>query len=163
MTSMLFNERNDRGDAEATILCQIATSTKTTNSSIFKTWQCHDSYLFTNEHRVCISKTKSHWKGTIPSEIGQLSFLTNIDLSHNKLHEHNAITGKIPSSLGLMRNIEFIRLHNNKLTATVPSSLCVLSSLAMLYTYKNPSLRCFASCLSVIPVRNFGTNVSVCT
>ena len=62
--------------------------------------------------------------GTIPSELGQLSMLTRLDLSNNRL------TDTIPASLAnLSTTLRYLRLHNNQLRGQITTSLNVLTNL----------------------------------
>ena len=64
--------------------------------------------------------------GTIPSELGSLSSLTNLRLSNNLL------TGSIPPELGNLSSLKWLSLWNNQLTGTIPPQLGNLTSLTML-------------------------------
>lgn len=92
--------------------------------------------------------------GSIPSAIGTLQSLTYLNLGTNIL-----ISGKIPSQMGSMVNLKYLYLDNNKLTGTVPSELCNLQKISDFYFHSN-SLTCYASCLSTVSVKNFGSYTS---
>ena len=64
--------------------------------------------------------------GKIPSELGNLSSLTNLRLSNNEL------TGSIPAELGNLSSLESLSLWNNKLTGPIPTELGSLSNLTFL-------------------------------
>ena len=64
--------------------------------------------------------------GMIPSELGNLSSLTNLRLSNNEL------TGSIPAELGNLSSLESLSLWGNKLTGTIPTELGSLSNLTYL-------------------------------
>ena len=64
--------------------------------------------------------------GTIPTELGSLSYLEVLDLDGNQL------TGTIPSELGSLSNLEELDLGSNNLTGTIPSELGNLSALTVL-------------------------------
>eukprot|EP00957_Ditylum_brightwellii_P008697 660254-Ditylum_brightwellii.AAC.1 len=53
-------------------------------------------------------------KGSIPSEMGNLSNLTSLILSFNK------ITGTVPPEIANLTKLELLHLHNNRLQGTVP-------------------------------------------
>ncbi|KAD4584167.1 hypothetical protein E3N88_21768 [Mikania micrantha] len=55
--------------------------------------------------------------GPIPSEIGTLGMIQNIDLSNNRL------TGVIPSSIGNLTRLSFFYLYGNQLSGSIPPEL----------------------------------------
>ena len=68
--------------------------------------------------------------GTIPSALGKLSSLVELNLRSNEL------TGNIPAELGDLANLEKLLLHNNNLTGTIPD-LSNLGNLKMLWLSGN--------------------------
>lgn len=69
--------------------------------------------------------------GAIPSEIGTLSRLIDLNLSHNSL------TGQIPSEIGLLTRAEKITLSRNRLTGTIPPEFASLRKLTFFSYYQN--------------------------
>jgi len=69
--------------------------------------------------------------GKIPTEIGQLVNLNELYLSDNKL------TGKIPTEIGQLVNLNDLYLHNNKLTGKIPTEIGQLVNLNYLYLNNN--------------------------
>ena len=69
--------------------------------------------------------------GTIPSELSNLSKLTGLDLGGNEL------TGTIPSELGGLSNLTGLNLSRNQLTGTIPPQLGDLSNLIVLWLLDN--------------------------
>ncbi|KAK6134395.1 hypothetical protein DH2020_031861 [Rehmannia glutinosa] len=98
-------------------------------------------------------------EGTIAQEIGNLSFLQNLDIGNNSftgsipdeignlsrlrilIMSNNQLGGHIPTSLGLLTNIEMLDLSYNRLTGSVPlSSLLKISSLRVIAVTRNQQL-----------------------
>lgn len=61
--------------------------------------------------------------GTIPSELGQLTALSLLNL------RLNIFNGQIPSELGMLVNLQDITLFRNAISGTVPESLTNMVSL----------------------------------
>ncbi len=64
--------------------------------------------------------------GSLPSSLGQLSYLERLYLHDNEL------TGEIPSELGNLANLLTLGLSNNRLTGEIPSELGNLTSMTHL-------------------------------
>ena len=82
----------------------------------------------------CVSKIdfyNNQLTGEIPKKLGQLSALTNLQLSFNQL------TGKIPSELGQLKELTFLSLIGNQLTGAVPKELGQLTELSSLGLSEN--------------------------
>ncbi|XP_018452299.1 leucine-rich repeat receptor protein kinase HPCA1-like isoform X2 [Raphanus sativus] len=73
---------------------------------------------------------------TLSGDIPEKLFSSNMTLIH-VLFDGNQFTGKIPSSLGLVKTLEVLRLDRNKLTGDIPSSLNNLTELNELYLADN--------------------------
>lgn len=56
--------------------------------------------------------------GTIPPEIGNLSFLVSLDMSENSFH------GPIPPSVFNMSSLQVLDLRNNSLSSSLPIDIC---------------------------------------
>ncbi len=69
--------------------------------------------------------------GSIPSALGDLSNLTELDL------EANELSGNIPASLGNLSNLTELDLAYNQLSGSIPAQLGSLSKLQELYLYYN--------------------------
>ncbi|KAG6642330.1 hypothetical protein CIPAW_09G135200 [Carya illinoinensis] len=86
-------------------------------------------------------------EGTIPPQIGNLSFLVSLRLKNNSFHGSvpnelsrlyrlknlnfgfNNFNGEIPSSLGLLSKLQNLFLFGNRFTGAIPQSLSNMSSL----------------------------------
>ena len=61
--------------------------------------------------------------GSIPSEIGNLTNLTELNLYGNQL------TGSIPPEIGNLTNLTYMNLGSNQLTGSIPSEIGNLTNL----------------------------------
>jgi len=68
---------------------------------------------------------------TIPTQLGDLSTLIEIDFGSNRL------TGTIPSQLGKLQVLTSLSLFDNMLTGTIPSQLANIHTLKVLYLDSN--------------------------
>jgi Leucine-rich repeat (LRR) protein len=81
---------------------------------------CIDGYV------TKIEISQKNLVGTIPSELGNLSQLTSLNLYHNQL------SGSIPSELGNLSQMTNLSLGSNQLSGSIPSELGNLSQLTSL-------------------------------
>ncbi|KAG6692187.1 hypothetical protein I3842_10G101300 [Carya illinoinensis] len=88
--------------------------------------------------------------GTIPSHIGNLSFLVSLNIQNNSFRGsipielshltrlkfldfgYNEFNGAIPSQMGLLSKLKKLILHKNNFLGTIPPSLSNLSSLQII-------------------------------
>ena len=71
-------------------------------------------------------------KGTIPTELSNLSKLKILYLARNKLY------GTIPTEIGLLTDLEYLGLHHNFLNGTLPSDVMGnMKKLRSIYIEKN--------------------------
>ncbi|PPR88688.1 hypothetical protein GOBAR_AA31998 [Gossypium barbadense] len=84
-------------------------------------------------------------RGSIPSEIGNLSHLINIELGGNQL------IGQIPTTIGGLEELKSLSLDDNKLEGSIPSKLCHLNKLAFLFLTNNKLSGPIPACLGDIP------------
>ena len=70
-------------------------------------------------------------QGSIPTELGSLTNLRYLRLNNN------ALTGPIPTELGSLTALRYLRLNNNALTGPIPTELGNLSNLESLQLYNN--------------------------
>ncbi|XP_052875348.1 receptor kinase-like protein Xa21 [Gossypium arboreum] len=80
-------------------------------------------------------------RGSIPSEIGNLSHLINIELGGNQLK------GQIPTTIGGLEELKSLSLDDNKLEGSIPSKLCHLNKLAFLFLTNNKLSGPIPACL----------------
>ncbi|XP_078439794.1 uncharacterized protein LOC144710020 [Wolffia australiana] len=80
---------------------------------------------------IRLSLPSFNLSGTIPPEIGNLSFLLRLDLSSNRL------SGEIPAELGRLHNLRFLNLTGNSLGGPIPPSLFRLRNLELLGIAEN--------------------------
>jgi len=64
--------------------------------------------------------------GMIPPEMGNLSFLSFLNISHNKFH------GSLPFELGHLRHLKVMSMRVNDISGEIPSSLGMLQKLQYL-------------------------------
>ncbi|KAG4149599.1 hypothetical protein ERO13_D05G343566v2 [Gossypium hirsutum] len=103
-----------------------------------------------HERVVALNLTNMNLRGTIPSQLGKLSFLLSLDLSSNNFYGHlpkelgqlhrlriiqlsyNGLNGEIPSWLGNLQHLEVLRIINNNLItgSAIDHEWTFLSSLA---------------------------------
>ena len=69
--------------------------------------------------------------GSIPSEIGNLTYLDYLEIKNNQL------TGSIPPEIGNLANLTRLYLNENQLTGSIPSEIGNLTNLTLLYLYEN--------------------------
>ncbi|XP_057804439.1 leucine-rich repeat receptor protein kinase HPCA1 isoform X1 [Salvia miltiorrhiza] len=75
---------------------------------------------------------KNQLSGEIPSQL----FNSNLTLIHLLL-ENNLLTGGIPSTLGLVKSLEVVRLDRNSLSGPVPENLNNLTNVQELFLANN--------------------------
>ncbi|KAI5683155.1 hypothetical protein M9H77_04383 [Catharanthus roseus] len=103
----------------------------------------HNRVTAVNISRMALS-------GSLPSHLGNLSFLVSLDLSGNNFqgllpHEFvrlrrlrfinlafNNYTGEVPSWFGFLPNLQFLNFRNNTFTGSLPASLLNASKLERL-------------------------------
>ncbi|TYI96179.1 hypothetical protein E1A91_D01G053000v1 [Gossypium mustelinum] len=80
-------------------------------------------------------------RGSIPSEIGNLSHLISLELGGNKL------IGQIPTTVGGLEELQSLSLKDNKLEGSIPTELCHLNKLAFLFLTNNKLSGPIPTCL----------------
>jgi len=70
-------------------------------------------------------------EGSIPSDIGLLANIEEMELANNKL------TGPIPDSIGSLKKLTRLILNSNKLSGPIPSTIGDLESISLLWLQDN--------------------------
>ena len=78
-----------------------------------------------------LSLGSNNLSGTIPTELGNLTSLIQLNFFNNSL------TGTIPAELGNLTNLTYLGLAGNQLSGSIPSTLGNLTSLNYLRLYIN--------------------------
>ena len=78
-----------------------------------------------------INLSWNNLEGPIPKEIGKLTGLTNLDLSINKL------VGPIPKEIGELKQLEKLKLYSNNLSGKIPDKIGNLINLKTLDLHSN--------------------------
>ncbi|KAL3520046.1 hypothetical protein ACH5RR_018195 [Cinchona calisaya] len=91
-----------------------------------------------------IDASNSEIKGSIPSEIGNLSNLASLYI------DGNGLTGFIPTTIKGLGNLQVFSLINNRVTGVVPNDLCRLSKLGEITLSKNKLYGPLPPCLGNI-------------
>lgn len=103
-------------------------------------WKNKDGWLMASDTCVCciygvtcvresvvsISMPKNNITGSIPSQLGILTDLTDLNLSNNK------ISGGIPTDLGQLTDLVDLQLNDNTIADSIPSELGLLIKLQTL-------------------------------
>ncbi|XP_059275505.1 probable LRR receptor-like serine/threonine-protein kinase At3g47570 [Lycium ferocissimum] len=86
----------------------------------------------TRHQRVVALNLKSlRLRGSIPKEIGNLSFLSFLQIGNN------TFIGEIPDEIGRLKRLKYLSLQMNNLTGEIPQSLGFLSRLEVLDLSEN--------------------------
>ncbi|XP_039063434.1 putative receptor-like protein kinase At3g47110 [Hibiscus syriacus] len=107
-------------------------------------------------HRItALDLSSMDLTGTIPSHLGNLSFLASLDVSDNSFHGsllieltnlhrlkylnfgNNNFDGEIPSWFGYFHELQDLWLYDNSFTGVIPSTVGNLSELETLSLYEN--------------------------
>ncbi len=120
--------------------------------------------------------------GTLPAAIGDLEYMTFLDLSENNLSGvipdeigglssigiinlgTNSLSGEISVSFGNLPGLTVLYLNNNNLTGGLPIELTNAANLGALYTHDNLLSGCYEEGLSVLCNQlssNFNTSANI--
>ncbi|KAL1107383.1 hypothetical protein V6Z11_D03G039900 [Gossypium hirsutum] len=109
-----------------------------------------------NNNVISVTLSSMNFSGTLSPKIGVLSNLTSLLTSLDL--ESNRLTGEIPSSLGNLKNLQFLTLSKNNLSGTVPQSISGLPKLINLFLDSNDLSGEVPDLLFNIPIYNFAGN-----
>lgn len=83
-------------------------------------------------HVTKIEFFSNNLTGSLPAELGNLTYLTDLYLTDN-----NNLTGPIPAELSNLANLEKLDLDNNKLSGSIPAALSNMTNLKDLTLSRN--------------------------
>jgi hypothetical protein len=84
-----------------------------------------------SDHVTQIILLYNNLVGSIPSELGNLSGLTNLTL------RRNVLSGSIPGELGNLTGLQYLYLNSNQLSGAIPGELGNLTQLKVLFLHTN--------------------------
>ena len=76
-----------------------------------------------NDKVIAINLSFNNLKGSLPSEISQLTALKELNLSFNKLN------GQLPKSITSLENLEVLKLFSNGFSGAIPKDIGNLKNL----------------------------------
>ncbi|XP_009590527.1 probable LRR receptor-like serine/threonine-protein kinase At4g37250 [Nicotiana tomentosiformis] len=98
---------------------------------------------------IGLSLPNSQLIGSIPSSLGMIQYLTNLDLSNNSINgsipltlfsapelqrldfSNNRISGELPELVGRLNKLQFLNLSGNSLAGSLPANLTSLRNLTV--------------------------------
>lgn len=92
---------------------------------VMASWNDHSSHFCNwtgvtcspyNDRVINLDLSSRKLVGTIPSSIGNLSFLTGLHLENNSFH------GEIPQAIGLLLQLEHLNLSSNSFSGKIPTT-----------------------------------------
>ncbi|EOY13269.1 Leucine-rich repeat protein kinase family protein, putative [Theobroma cacao] len=144
-------------------LALLALKTRVNNDLLATNWSTATSICNwvgvtcgSRHHRViALDLFGMNLSGTIPPDMGNLSFVAFLDTGNNSFHgslpielanlrrlkslllSNNNFNGEIPSWFGSFSKLQNLSLGGNNFVGVIPSSLCSLSKLELLSLYNN--------------------------
>ncbi|GMI76904.1 hypothetical protein like AT4G37250 [Hibiscus trionum] len=104
---------------------------------------------------TALSLPGSQLLGSIPSDLGMIQYLQNLDLSNNSFNgslplsifnatqlrsldlSNNSISGSIPETIGRLQNLQFLNISDNALTGALPATLATVQNLTVVSLKNN--------------------------
>ena len=112
------------------------------NAALAALYHATSGQRWANNRNWLSDKPLAEWHGVATDSNGRV---TDLDLSNNQL------TGKIPTDLDQIRNLEILDLSGNDLSGEIPADLSRLSKLELLILTGNPLTGCIPHGLRDIP------------
>ncbi|KAG5582814.1 hypothetical protein H5410_053441 [Solanum commersonii] len=125
---------------------------------VMASWNDHSSHFCNwtgvtcspyNDRVINLDLSSRKLVGTIPSSIGNLSFLTGIHLENNSFH------GEIPQAIGLLLQLEHLNLTSNSFSGKIPTNLTYCKELRVLDLRANDLVGKIVDQLSSLSKLNF--------
>ncbi|KAG5592370.1 hypothetical protein H5410_042884 [Solanum commersonii] len=121
---------------EASLLAFKAQITSDPNEMLSKNWTkgthiCNWIGISCSKKVTSLVLKSFGFRGSIATDIGNLSFLNSLDIGNNSFH------GQIPDEIGRLRRLKYLYLQMNNLTGQIPQSLGFLTRLQVLHLSEN--------------------------
>ncbi|XP_048430476.1 probable LRR receptor-like serine/threonine-protein kinase At3g47570 isoform X2 [Pyrus x bretschneideri] len=100
------------------------------DSTDFCGWRgvtCNNS----NKRVLTLKLNSQNLVGSLPPSIGNLTYLTGINLTSNGFH------GEIPQEIGRLRSLEYLNLSYNSFGGKIPTNMSTCTQLKVLSIYSN--------------------------
>lgn len=104
-------------------------NTTATKDDVTSAW---DGLVVAGGHVWSLEFWTNNMSGYLPSEIGDLEWLTDIQIYGNELQ------GVIPEEIGNLKKLQILRFGANNITSPLPLSIGELEDLSYLEFYNNP-------------------------
>eukprot|EP00956_Cyclotella_meneghiniana_P002689 scaffold3165_cov62-Cyclotella_meneghiniana.AAC.11 len=88
-------------------------------------------------HATKIDLSNNGLSGRLSESIGNLTFIKELDLSGNGIKVGYKTFGSIPTEIGLLSNLTYLRLSYNAFTGAAPKGLGMMSGLQLLQLQSN--------------------------
>ncbi|KAL9245690.1 hypothetical protein vseg_019313 [Gypsophila vaccaria] len=111
-----------------------------------------------NGSMIFLDLSNNNLQGSIPKELGKMSYLSILNLGHNNL------SGQIPDEMGGLRNIGVLDLSYNRLSGMIPQALTGLTWLTEIDMSNNQLTGSIpeSAQFETFPASRFGNNSGLC-